>query len=142
MKRIALLVVAAALAFGAAAQNRDSVGTKYEIPPILPTPPSEKELEEKLQLLDSTAFAHWGPAFDQPSELDVKPVVTMSSLVVIPQGSLPKQVHVMPNNVLRLGRAVTLSTGNAAQWSPWPWAPYPSPGAYLDARTLSMPLPR
>lgn len=143
MKRIALSVIAAAFALGAAAQQRDTVDVRYEIPPVRPVvPPSEQALERKLQELDSLPFAPWEPTPEEAARLDLRPVVTMSSMVVIPESRLPKKVTVLPNNVLRLAPSLTVFNGTAANWSPWPWAPWPSPGAYLDARTLSMPLPR
>lgn len=144
MKRFVLFAAALLSLLGARAQSPDSMPTKYEMPPLVRPviPPSEKELEQKLQQLDSAGLVHWEPTPEEVERFNLRPAVSMSSLVVIPQGSLPKKVEVLPNNVLRLSRHVTVSNGSAANWSPWPWSPWPSPGAYLDARTLSMPMPR
>lgn len=47
---------------------------------------------------------------------------------------LPEHIHVINNIILQLGGYVNLTNGQA-----WIWGP--PPGSYLDARTLSLPLP-
>lgn len=63
------------------------------------------------------------------------PAVSMTSVVVIPQHALPARVTVLDNNTLRMGRHFNISNGKAENWGPFP-------DAYLDARTLSFPIPR
>lgn len=60
-------------------------------------------------------------------------VVPMSSVLVAPQ--LPG--HVVVTDGFRLGRAwsLVISNGKAMNWGT-------TPGSYLDARTLSFPVPR
>lgn len=48
---------------------------------------------------------------------------------------LPVRIYVINNISLQIGGYVNLTNGQA-----WIWSPYPN--GYLDARTLSMPLPR
>ena len=67
--------------------------------------------------------------------MKVKPSVTMTSVVVIQKENLPSRVTVIDNNTLRLGRHFTISNGQA-------WNNGSFPDAFLDARTISMPLPR
>ena len=59
--------------------------------------------------------------------------VSMSSVLIAPK--LPGRVVV--TNGFRIGRAwsVTISNGQASNWGPYP-------NSYLDARTLSFPVPR
>ena len=54
---------------------------------------------------------------------------------VIQKENLPSRVTVIDNNSLRLGPHFNLSNGQA-----WNWSPFPD--AFLDARTLSFPMPR
>ena len=49
--------------------------------------------------------------------------------------NLPSKVRVTENNSLRLIPHITLSNGQA-----WNWGAFPD--SYLDARTLSFPMPR
>ena len=55
--------------------------------------------------------------------------------MVIQKENLPSRVTVIDNNTLRLGRHFTISNGQA-------WNNGSFPDAFLDARTISMPLPR
>lgn len=71
---------------------------------------------------------------DRNRRLAVRPAVTMTSIEAIPRRALPSRVTVLNDNTLRLGPHFTLSNGQAANWGPFP-------DAYLDARTLSFPLP-
>lgn len=87
-------------------------------------------------LPDSLAhMSPWKPDYETMEPLRVKPSVSMTSVVVIQKENLPSRVTVIDNNTLRLGRHFTISNGQA-------WNNGPFPNAYLDARTLSMPLPR
>ena len=67
--------------------------------------------------------------------MKVKPAVSMTSVVVIQKENLPSRITVIDNNTLRLGQHFNLSNGQA-----WNWSPFPD--AFLDARTLSFPMPR
>lgn len=67
----------------------------------------------------------------------LEPVVSMSSLMHERQQNLPHSVKVgldRVTNSLRVGR-LSISNGQA-----WNWGSYPN--SYLDARTLSFPMPR
>lgn len=70
-----------------------------------------------------------------PGASQSKPAVTMTSLVAVPWEKTPARISVLPNNTLRLGRHFTISVGQA-------WSNGPFPDAFLDARTLSFPMPR
>lgn len=75
----------------------------------------------------------WHPDYRNADAFTPRPVVSMTSVIVMPK--LPSSVMVLNNNSLRLGQNFTISNGQA-----WNWGPYPN--SFLDARTLSMPLPR
>lgn len=67
----------------------------------------------------------------------LEPVVSMSSLMHERQQNLPRSIQVgldRVTNSLRVGR-LSISNGQA-----WNWGSYPN--SYLDARTLSFPMPR
>ena len=66
--------------------------------------------------------------------LTTHPLVPMSSVTVVLRDYLPVGTVVLPNNTLHLGRHFILSNGQA-----WDWVP--GPAGYLDARTISLPLP-
>ena len=61
------------------------------------------------------------------------PAVSMTSVILRPEP--PRKVTVIGNNTLHAGGHFTVSNGQA-----WNWSPFPD--AYLDARTLSFPMPR
>ena len=87
-------------------------------------------------LPDSLAhMSPWKPDYRTMAPIQTKPAVSMTSIVVIQRENLPSRVTVIDNNTLRLGPHFNLSNGQA-----WNWGPFPN--AYLDARTLSMPMPR
>lgn len=87
-------------------------------------------------LPDSMAhLSPWKPDYRTMAPIRTKPTVSMTSVVVIQRENLPSRVTVIDNNTLRLGGHFTLSNGQA-----WNWSPFPD--AYLDARTLSFPMPR
>ena len=72
---------------------------------------------------------------DSMAPVRTKPTVSMTSVVVIQKENLPSRITVIDNNTLRLGQHFNLSNGQA-----WNWSPFPD--AFLDARTLSFPMPR
>ena len=85
---------------------------------------------------DSLAhMSPWKTDFRTAAPMKVKPAVSMTSVVVIQKENLPSRVTVIDNNSLRLGSHFNLSNGQA-----WNWSPFPD--AFLDARTLSFPMPR
>ena len=87
-------------------------------------------------LPDSVAhLSPWKPDYRTMAPIRTKPTLSMTSVVVIQKENLPSRVTVIDNNTLRLGGHFTLSNGQA-----WNWSPFPD--AYLDARTLSFPMPR
>ena len=59
----------------------------------------------------------------------------MSAVNNYEKAYLPSRITVIDNNTLRLGQHFNLSNGQA-----WNWSPFPD--AFLDARTLSFPMPR
>lgn len=63
------------------------------------------------------------------------PAVTMSSVRLFPEQRRSSRGMLLENNTLRLGRHFTVGNGSA-------WTSGTYYNAYLDARTLSMPLPR
>ena len=72
-------------------------------------------------LPDSLAhMSPWKPDYKTMAPVRTKPTVSMT---------------VIDNNTLRLGQHFNLSNGQA-----WNWSPFPD--AFLDARTLSFPMPR
>lgn len=91
---------------------------------------------EVFTLPDSLAhLSPWKPDFKSMEPMRTQPAVSMASVVEIRQENRPRRITVIDNNTLRLGSHFTLSNGQA-----WNWSPYPD--AYLDARTLSFPMPR
>lgn len=78
----------------------------------------------------------WRPdyRFAEPMQVG-RPQVSMTSVVVVPRENLPSRITVIDNNTLRLGRHFTISNGQA-------WNNGSFPDSYLDARTLSFPMPR
>ena len=75
------------------------------------------------------------PDYKTMAPVRTKPTVSMTSVVVIQKENLPSRITVIDNNTLRLGQHFNLSNGQA-----WNWSPFPD--AFLDARTLSFPMPR
>ena len=83
-----------------------------------------------------------GPALAWAAELlyvtpfrSTCPHLSTPSVTVLRPKDLPRSVTVFDDNILRLPRRFLLSNGQA-------WNHGPFPDSYLDARTLSMPLPR
>ena len=93
-------------------------------------------LRVEMSVPDSLAhMSPWKTDFRTAAPMKVKPAVSMTSVVVIQKENLPSRVTVIDNNSLRLGSHFNLSNGQA-----WNWSPFPD--AFLDARTLSFPMPR
>ena len=124
MRKMLLAAAALAVALAASAQEpkfdfrRDSTRTSgFTLP-------------------DSLAhMSPWKTDFRTAAPMKVKPAVSMTSVVVIHKENLPSRVTVIDNNTLRLGRHFTISNGQA-------WNNGSFPDAFLDARTISVPLPR
>lgn len=129
MKRLIMLaVVAFFTTWAAVAQEPDR--------PLEFKPDTLRHTTPGFTLPDSLAhMAPWKPDYRTMAPLKTKPVVSMTSVVVIQRENLPSRVTVIDNNTLRLGPHFNLSNGQA-----WNWGPFPN--AYLDARTLSFPMPR
>ena len=126
MKRMFILAAALLAALAISAQEPNKFGLKK--------PDSPRS--GKYELPDSLAhLSPWKPDYRAEGRMKVKPSVTMTSVVVIHKENLPSRVTVIDNNTLRLGRHFTISNGQA-------WNNGSFPDAFLDARTISMPLPR
>ncbi len=67
--------------------------------------------------------------------LRLQPLVPGSSIQRLEVQGLPTRIYVLNNITLQIGGYVNLTNGQA-----WIFGPYPA--SKLDARTLSMPLPR
>lgn len=61
------------------------------------------------------------------------PAVSMSSVMKYDRENAPRRIFILPNNTLALWR-ITISNGSAGNWGP-------PPANFLDARTLSFPVP-
>lgn len=121
------LAFALVLARPAAAQEP----SKYRFAPADSLP-----AELHFETYDSLArHRPYSPDFRAAEPGEAVPAVSMTSVAVIPQNALPARVTVLDNNTLRMGRHFNISNGKAENWGPFP-------DAYLDARTLSFPLPR
>ena len=134
MRKMLLAAAALAVALAASAQEpkfdfrRDSTRTSgFTLP---------DSLRVEMSVPDSLAhMSPWKTDFRTAAPMKVKPAVSMTSVVVIQKENLPSRITVIDNNTLRLGQHFNLSNGQA-----WNWSPFPD--AFLDARTLSFPMPR
>lgn len=127
MKRGIIAVLALLFAAGSQAQEPP----KFKFAPV-----DTARIEKGFTPPDSLAhMSPWQPDYRTMEPVRAKPSVSMTSVVVIPENALPARVTVIDNNTLRLGGHFNLSNGQA-----WNWSPFPD--AYLDARTLSFPMPR
>ena len=129
MKRMFILAAALLAALAISAQEPNKFGLKKPDSPRSGKYELPDSLRNKFELPDS--LAHLSPE----GLMKVKPSVTMTSVVVIHKENLPSRVTVIDNNTLRLGRHFTISNGQA-------WNNGSFPDAFLDARTISVPLPR
>lgn len=126
MKKIVIIAVALILAFAGGAQERKA-------PDFLRT---DSTRMKGYRLPDSLSYLMpWKHEYRRLPEAKDKPVVSMTSIVAVPWENMPSRITVLENNTLRLGPHFTISNGQA-----WNWSPFPD--AYLDARTLSFPMPR
>lgn len=123
MKKYIFVAIAIIFALSASAQE-----PKFELPEL--GKPSKPELD--FILPDSLAhLAPWQASLKHTDHMTAKPIVPMTSVVVIQHKNMPARVTVINSNSLRY-RKTTLSNGQS-----WNWSPYPD--AHLDARTLSFP---
>ena len=112
MRKMLLAVLALAAALTAPAQQ----------PPELRRERPDSTRLRELEYPDSmTHMRYWRPDYETMEPLEIQPAVSM--------------VRVTENNSLRLIPHITLSNGQA-----WNWGAFPD--SYLDARTLSFPMPR
>ena len=125
MKRMFILAAALLAALAISAQEPNKFGLKKPDSPRSGTYELPDSLRKKFEL----------PDYRAEGRMKVKPSVTMTSVVVIHKENLPSRVTVIDNNTLRLGRHFTISNGQA-------WNNGSFPDAFLDARTISVPLPR
>ena len=75
----------------------------------------------------------WMPSYDVMVPIGSKPVVSMTSVVLAPKSKLPARVSVFDASPRQLVRHVTISNGQA-----WNWSPYPD--RELDARVIRFPM--
>ena len=126
MKASIVMVVAVALSLSAWAQEkRDTL--RYKI-----------DVRGGLDTLTYTVpdIRTWHPEDVTIDRHSVRPMISMTSLVTGMHRERPERVFViMTNNTLEAWGRVNVSNGQA-----WNWGPYPN--SYLDARTLSFPVPR
>ena len=131
MKRMFILAAALLAALAISAQEPNKFGLKKPDSPRSGKYELPDSLRNKFELPDSLAhLSPWKPDYRAEGKMKVKPSVTMTSVVVIQKENLPSRV-----NTLRLGQHFNLSNGQA-------WNNGSFPDAFLDARTISMPLPR
>ena len=124
MRKMLLAAVALAVAVAASAQE-----PKFDFK-------RDTTRTSGFALPDSLAhMSPWKPDYKTMAPVRTKPTVSMTSVVVIHKENLPSRVTVIDNNTLRLGRHFTISNGQA-------WNNGSFPDAFLDARTISVPLPR
>ncbi len=133
MKKYGWLMLAAVVLSGAAgmAQERRPQDIVFPVPP-------ENGYEIEYVLPDSMIVWSLEPSEQyerlESDRISVRSAVPMTSVVVILREHLPVRTMILRNNTLRLGRYVILSNGQAENWGPYP-------SGYLDARTISLPLP-
>ena len=96
--------------------------------------PTESHVHYDSTLLNQLTLLPTPPARPLVGNLRIQPLVAGSSVLRIEAKGLPTRVYVLNNVSLQIGGYVTLSNGQA-----WLWSPYPN--GFLDARTLSLPLP-
>lgn len=78
----------------------------------------------------------WRPEDPTIGRHSATPLISMTSLVTGMRRERPERVFViLPNNTLEAWGRVNVSNGQAQNWGPFP-------NSYLDARTLSFPVPR
>lgn len=143
-RRMAAMLSAAALfaAGQAAAQAPAAQETGLQTPAVQAsegrryTMPDTLSLQLQLQPLELPPLRS-ALQVDEAPRIDwqgarVKPVYPS---IRIDLGRRPTRIYVINNIILQVGGYVNLTNGQA-----WIWSPYPN--GFLDARTLSMPMPR
>ncbi len=95
--------------------------------------PSASDFPARPELPSDPAFP---PRPELPPRIVWRPPLAAPVLPSVRRrDGLPARICVINNISLQIGGYVNLTNGQA-----WIWSPYPN--GYLDARTLSMPLPR
>ncbi len=90
----------------------------------------------EFRLPDSLAhLAPWQPDYRAMSPRRPNPAVTMTSVLLLDKRRLPRRIVVLNNNAVQFGHHVVISNGQA-------WTNGSYLDAFLDARTLSFPMPR
>ena len=93
------------------------------------------------QIADTAAFVApdirtWHPSDASIDWHSPQPKISMTSPYTTGRRELPSRVFIiLPNNTLEAWGRVNISNGQAQNWGPFP-------NSYLDARTLSFPIPR
>ena len=93
------------------------------------------------QAADSATFIvpdirTWHPSDPSVDWHSTQPKISMTSPYAEGRRELPSRVFIiLPNNTLEAWGRVNVSNGQAQNWGPYP-------NSYLDARTLSFPIPR
>lgn len=132
MKRAVLGILALLFVQGMAAQTGSE-----SFAPL----PSDSLRPTEWHIRYDTTLAHHLPLLPLPDtrpligNLKLQPLVPGSSIVRLEVRGLPTRIYVLNNITLQVGGYVNLTNGQA-----WIFGPYPA--SKLDARTLSMPLPR
>lgn len=130
MKKYGWLMMAAYVLSGAAgtAQERRLQDIVFPVPP-------GNGYEPEYTLPDSMIVWSLDPSERSKTEtISIRSAVPMTSVAVILREHLPVRTMILRNNTLRIGRYLILSNGQAENWGPYP-------SGYLDARTISLPLP-
>ena len=105
--------------------------------PPLRTPDRDSPRFEDPQLPEGPQFsAAARPDYTVMAPLPTHGVAALPD-VFLPRKSLPGRIAVLDNNTLRLNRRIRLELSNGQAWN---WGSFPD--AFLDARTLSFPMPR
>lgn len=95
-----------------------------------------KGSESAFTLPDSLRhLSPWHTSFRSEFKINVTPAISMSSVVLIEGNEFPSRIDVINKNTLRIFNRVGISNGQA-----WNWGPFQN--SYLDARTISLPMPR
>lgn len=132
MKRAVLWILALLSVQGVAAQTRSESFAPLPSDSLRPTEwhiHYDSTLQHPLHLLP---LPDTRPLI---GNLKWQPLVPGSSIVRLEVRGLPTRIYVLNNITLQVGGYVNLTNGQA-----WIFGPYPA--SKLDARTLSMPLPR
>ena len=132
MKRAVLWILALLSVQGAAAQGG---GEKFAPLPSDSLRPTEWHIHYDSTLKHQLHLLPLPDTRPLIGNLKLQPLVPGSSIVRLEVRGLPTRIYVLNNITLQVGGYVNLTNGQA-----WIFGPYPA--SKLDARTLSMPLPR